>query len=235
MIAPHNLWENPVKQWSDAQRHKSMVGMTPAQWDPPSFKTLIKKARLVFTNGLHNFSFLTAVSLHQLSASSVTLFLTLHSGVAGRGTPSYLTFGNELSKETHVPTKQKALLGRGARWRPGDPGNCSAMRLAVLGFMVMGLVSRLSLANHLTWLKSSLTQGPSWWCVHLSAKMCNIEKDSGRFIGNTDWHLHPPSSPSQILLVTFWHNELCSLSGPLISRQLMQVLGQGGQFQLMVP
>ena len=40
-------------------------------------------------------------------------------------------------------TKQKALLGRGE----GAQENCSATRLTVSGFMVMGLVSRSSLAN----------------------------------------------------------------------------------------
>ena len=38
------------------------------------------------------------------------------------------------------------------------------MWLAVSGFMVMGLVSKFSLANH-------LTQGPSWWHTHCSAEM----------------------------------------------------------------
>ena len=64
---------------------------------------------------------------------------------------SCLTLGNELSKETHVLTKQEILLGKGT-WvessRVGIQENSSAMWLAVLGFMVMGLVSRLSLANH---------------------------------------------------------------------------------------
>ena len=39
--------------------------------------------------------------------------------------------------------------------------------------MVMGLVSRLSLVNH-------LTQSPSWWCTPCSNKMDAREKDSGR-------------------------------------------------------
>ena len=48
-------------------------------------------------------------------------------------------------------TKQEILLGRGAQWRAGGEGaheNCSAAWLAVLAFMVMGLVSAWSLANH---------------------------------------------------------------------------------------
>ena len=39
---------------------------------------------------------------------------------------------------------------------------------SVSGFMVMGLVSGLSLANHLAWLIFGPTQGPSWWHTHLS-------------------------------------------------------------------
>ena len=54
----------------------------------------------------------------------------------------------------------------------GTQENTSATRLAVLGFMVMGLVSGLSLANH-------LTQSPSWWCTPCSTKM-DAGEDSGR-------------------------------------------------------
>ena len=59
---------------------------------------------------------------------------------------SYLTLRNELSKETHMLTKQETLLGRGT-WvessRVREP-----RRTALPLFMVMGLVSVLSLANH---------------------------------------------------------------------------------------
>ena len=65
---------------------------------------------------------------------------------------SCLTLGNELSKETYVLTKQEILLGKGPRGGEqegkGTQENCSAAWIAVLGFMMMGLVSRLSLANH---------------------------------------------------------------------------------------
>ena len=63
---------------------------------------------------------------------------------------SCLTLRNELSKETHILTKQEALLGRGT-WvesRRENPGLCSVMWLATSGFTVMGLVPGLSLANH---------------------------------------------------------------------------------------
>ena len=94
--------------------------------------------------------------------------------VPRRGTPcqgpklgSCLTLGNELSEETHVLTKQdfiwKGHLG-GEQEGKGTQEDCFAMWLTVSGFMVMGLVSRFSLANH-------LTQGPSWWHTHCSAEM----------------------------------------------------------------
>ena len=51
-----------------------------------------------------------------------------------------------------MPTKQEILLGKGPpggeQECKGTQENCSATWLAVSGFMVMGLVSRLSLANH---------------------------------------------------------------------------------------
>ena len=62
---------------------------------------------------------------------------------------SCLTLGNELSEETHVLTKQEILLGKDSRVessRVREPR--IALPLAVSGFMMMGLVSRLSLANH---------------------------------------------------------------------------------------
>ena len=64
---------------------------------------------------------------------------------------SCLTLGNELSKETHVLTKQETLLGRSTlveNSMVGNPGELLCHMLTVLGFMVMGLVSGLSLANH---------------------------------------------------------------------------------------
>ena len=65
---------------------------------------------------------------------------------------SCLTLGNELSKETHVLTKQKMLLGKGTRVessRLREPRGTALPRgSAVSGFMVMGLASGLSSANH---------------------------------------------------------------------------------------
>ena len=56
------------------------------------------------------------------------------------------------------------------------------MWLAVLGFMVMGLVSVLSLASH-------SDSGPSWWYMHPSAKMNFSEKDSGKLLELIEWSL----------------------------------------------
>ena len=64
---------------------------------------------------------------------------------------SCITLGKELSKET-CADKARDLIGRGHPGREqqgkGVQENCSATWLTVLGFMLMGLVSRLSLANH---------------------------------------------------------------------------------------
>ena len=60
---------------------------------------------------------------------------------------SCLTLGNELSKETHVLTKQEILLGKGSRAESSRVREPRRNALPVLGFMVMGLVSGLSLAN----------------------------------------------------------------------------------------
>ena len=79
-------------------------------------------------------------------------------------------------------TKQEILLGKDTRVENSKareprktalPVSKTVLWLAVLGFMVMELVSRLSLANH-------LTQSPSWWCMPCSAKM-DAREDSGRW------------------------------------------------------
>ena len=92
---------------------------------------------------------------------------------------SCLTLGNELSVETCVLTKWKILLGEGARVESprvkGTQQNCCATWLTVLGFMVMGLVSGLSLAN-------LQTQSPSWCCTSCSAEMDTSERGSGRWL-----------------------------------------------------
>ena len=110
--------------------------------------------------------------------------------------PPCLKLGNELSKERHALTKQKTLLESGV-WAESswvrEPENCSATDwLTVSGFMVMGLVSGLSLASRLAWPMFGLTQGPSCWHMHLSAKMDSSMKDFGRLVGHMDFCLLPP-------------------------------------------
>ena len=78
--------------------------------------------------------------------------------VAGRGTPfrtqngSCLTLRNELYEETHVLTKQEILLGKGIHVESSkvrEPRRTALPRgWQSRGFMVMGLVSGVSLANH---------------------------------------------------------------------------------------
>ena len=59
--------------------------------------------------------------------------------------------------------------------------------LTVLGLMLMGLVSGFP------WL----TQDPSWWCTHGSAKMDASGEDSGRLVG----HEASPFDLSLVFLV----------------------------------
>ena len=68
---------------------------------------------------------------------------------------SCLTLRNELFEETQVLTKQETLLERGAQVESRKvretQENGSATGFTVSGFMVMGLVSGLTLANHCAW------------------------------------------------------------------------------------
>ena len=91
--------------------------------------------------------------------------------VQGPKLGSCLTLGNELSEETYVLTKQEILLGKGT-WVESSRVS-SATWLTVSGFMMMGLVSRLSLANH--------SDSESFLVVHaLFSQMDAREKDSER-------------------------------------------------------
>lgn len=97
---------------------------------------------------------------------------------------SFLTLRNELFEETIVRgDKARNFIGKGRpgreQWGKGIQENCSAMWLAVSGFMVIGLVLGCS------W-PVTLTHGPSWWCTHHSAKMGSRE-DSGSLVGCMDW------------------------------------------------
>ena len=76
---------------------------------------------------------------------------------AGRGTlpglrvGACLTLVNELPKETHAD-KARDFIGKGSLGREqqdkGTQENCSATWLDILGFMIIGLLSSLSLVKH---------------------------------------------------------------------------------------
>ena len=70
----------------------------------------------------------------------------------------------------------------GEQQHKGTQENCSATWLAASGFMGMGLVSGLSLANHPAWPIFGLTQGPARWFTHLSDQMDTNTKDPGRLV-----------------------------------------------------
>ena len=89
---------------------------------------------------------------------------------------SRLTLGKELSEET-LADKARDFTGKGHPSREqGTQENCSATWLAVSRFMLMGLVSRLSLTNHsesflvvynivqTRWMSAGRILGGGWTC-----------------------------------------------------------------------
>ena len=92
--------------------------------------------------------------------------------VAGRVTPSRArnwTLENKLSKETHVLTKQDILLGKGTQVESRrTQENSSATWLTVSGFMMMGLVSRLSLSAKMDASKKDSGRWSDMWCLLLT-------------------------------------------------------------------
>ena len=98
------------------------------------------------------------------------------------------------------------------------------MWLTVLGFMVMGLVSRLSLANH--------SDSESFLVVHALFSQDGCQRGGfWEVVG----HVVSPFDLSQTLPVGGGLLVLCSLPGPPVLKQLMQMVtmapGQGGSFQ----
>ena len=98
---------------------------------------------------------------------------TLTHFVAGKGSRGAccLTLRNELSRETHVLTKQETFIGRGT-WVSGS--RRTAAQPAVSSFTVMWLVSRSSLASHSdsgsflaasAWLRQDEFQRGGFWEV----------------------------------------------------------------------
>ena len=105
------------------------------------------------------------------------------------------------------------------------------MWLTISGFMGLGLVYEWPLASFLAQPIFGLAQGPSWWPVHLSAKMDFSAKDSGKLVVSS-LLLAPPT-------FSVFAVAPCSLSGAPVVRQLMLatiiVSGQGVQFQSTIP
>ena len=106
----------------------------------------------------------------------------------------------------------------------GTQENSSATWLAVSGFMVMGLVSGLSLANH--------SDSESFLVVHalFSQNWCQREgfwEAVGQVVS--------PFDLSRALLIGGGLLVPCSLPGPRVVKQLMKMVtvvpGQGGRFQ----
>ena len=124
-------------------------------------------------------------------------------------------------------TKQEILLGKGIRVessRVREPRRTAVTRLAVSGFMVMGLVSGLSLANH--------SDSESFLVVHILFGQDGCQRGGfWEVIG----HVVSPFDLSRTLPVGGGLLVPCSLPGPPVVKQLMQMVtmvpGQGGRFQ----
>ena len=96
--------------------------------------------------------------------------------------------------------------------------------MAVLGFMVMGLVSGLSLVNH--------SDSESFLVVHALFSQDGCQREGfWEVVG----YVVSPFDLSRTLLVGGSLLLPCSLSGPPVIKQLMQMVtmvpGQGGRFQ----
>ena len=138
---------------------------------------------------------------------------------------SCLTLRKELSEETHAD-KARDFIGRRHPSREqqgkGTQEDCSAMGLAASGFMVMGLISGLSLANH--------SDSESFLVVHALFSQDGCQREGfWEVVG----HVVSPFDLSRTLLVG--GGLLCSLPGPPVVEQLIQIAimvpGQGGRFR----
>ena len=122
-------------------------------------------------------------------------------------------------------TKQEILLGKGT-WvessRVREPRRTALPHGSV--FMVMGLVSGLSLANH--------SDSESFLVAHALFRQDGCQREGfWEVVG----HMVSPFDLSQTLLVGGGLLVPCSLPEPPVKKQLMQIVtmvpGQGGQFQ----
>ena len=124
--------------------------------------------------------------------------------------------------------KARDLIGKG---RPdgeqegkGIQESCSGMWLTVSGFMLMGLVSGRSLANH--------SNSESFLVAHASLSQDGCQREG---FWEVDRHVVSPLDLSRTLPVGGGLLVPYSLSGSPVIKQLMQMVtmvpGQGGQFQ----
>ena len=106
----------------------------------------------------------------------------------------------------------------------GTLENCSATWLAVSSFMVMGLVSRLSLANY--------SDSESFLVVHALFSQDGRQREG---FWEVVRHVVSPFDLSRTLPVVGGLLVPYSLPGPPVVKQLMQIItmvpGQGGRFQ----
>ena len=124
--------------------------------------------------------------------------------------------------------KARDFIGKGCLGREqegqGTQENCSVAWLTASGFMVMGLVSRLSLANH--------SDSESFLMVHALFSQDGCRREGFQEVVG---QVVSPFDLSWTLLVGGGLLIPCSLPGPPVLKQLMQMVtmvpGQGGQFQ----
>ena len=116
---------------------------------------------------------------------------------------------------------------RAPGWRAvgkGTQENCSVTWLTVSGFMVIGLVSGWSLANH--------SNSELFLVVHTSLRQDGCWREG---FWEVDGQAVSPFDLSRTLLVGGGLLVPYSLSGPLVIKQLMEMLtivpDQGGRFQ----
>ena len=107
--------------------------------------------------------------LHAHARGSASLLSRYDTGIGPQDTLKQDSqLRNELSKETHVLTKQKTLLGRGTRVensRVREPRRTALPH----ALMVIGLVSKLSLANH--------SDSQSFLVVHVSLSQDGCQRE----------------------------------------------------------
>ena len=139
---------------------------------------------------------------------------------------SCLTLRNELSKETHVLTKQEILLGRGTQWRaegkePRRTGLPHGSQSRVLWW----------------WDSFRVVFSQSFWLESFLVAQASLSQDGCQREGFWEVirHVASPFDLSQTLPVGGGLLVPCSLPGPPVVKQLMQMVtrvpGQDGRFQ----